>query len=53
MPRPHKMFQYVQTTRRQIADELFECDDFVELALKMFSQCPTLLQSFPVFRGVF
>ena len=25
MPRPHKMFQYVQTTRRQIADELFEC----------------------------
>ena len=31
---PHKMVLHTQTIRRLLADKLFACDHFVELALK-------------------
>ena len=36
------MVKHNQTIRRKIADELFECDHFVELALKGLSQLKTM-----------
>ena len=33
------MVEHTQTIRRQFADELFECDHFVGLALKIFVIC--------------
>ena len=38
MRQSHKMVKHTQTIRRRIADELFECDHFVGLALKELRQ---------------